>query len=71
MSKLQGLFGDRNFILSLAIVLGLALGQGALWTEGLVLPALAFVMMLSMTGVEGRLFRSPRTLLTPSSRGSR
>ena len=65
MSKLQGLFGDRNFILSLAIVLGLALGQGALWTEGLVLPALAFVMMLSMTGVEGRLFRSPRTLLTP------
>jgi BASS family bile acid:Na+ symporter len=65
VSKLSGLFRDRNFILALAIVLGLALGQGSLWTKALVLPALAFVMMLSMTGVEGRLFRSPRRLLTP------
>ena len=65
MSKLVGLFRDRNFILALAIVLGLVLGQGARWTQSLVLPALAFVMMLSMTGVEGRLFRSPRTVLVP------
>ncbi len=65
MSKLVGLFRDRNFILALAIVLGLTLGQGARWTQSLVLPALAFVMMLSMTGVEGRLFRSPRTVLVP------
>ena len=65
MSKLTGLLRNRNFILSLAIVLGLTLGQGAQRTQSLVLPALAFVMMLSMTGVEGRLFRSPRTLLTP------
>jgi BASS family bile acid:Na+ symporter len=65
MSKLVGLFRDRNFILALAIVLGLALGQGARWTQSLVLPALAFVMMLSMAGVEGRLFRSPRTMLAP------
>lgn len=65
MSKLVGLFRDRNFILALAIVLGLVLGQGARWTQSLVLPALAFVMMLSMAGVEGRLFRSPRTMLVP------
>jgi BASS family bile acid:Na+ symporter len=65
LSKLSGLFRDRNFILSLALVLGLVLGQGAQWTESLVLPILAFVMMLSMTGVEGRLFRSPRSLLAP------
>ncbi len=65
MSKLIGLFRNRNFILSLAIVLGLTLGQLAQRTRILVLPALALVMMLSMMGVEGRLFRSPRTMLTP------
>jgi len=65
MSRLKGLLRDRNFILSLAILLGLLLGQGSQWTQKLVLPALAFVMMLSTTGVTGSLFRSPRTLLTP------
>jgi BASS family bile acid:Na+ symporter len=43
----------------------LLLGQGSQWTERLVLPALAFVMMLSTTSVTGSLFRSPRTLLAP------
>jgi len=65
MSRLKGLLRDRNFILSLALTLGILLGQGAHWTEKLVLPALAFVMMLSTTSVTGSLFRSPRRLLTP------
>ena len=65
MSRLKGLLRDRNFILSLAIILGLLLGQGSQWTVNLVLPVLAFVMMLSTTDVTGSLFRSPRTLLTP------
>ena len=65
MSRLKGLLRDRNFILSLALTLGILLGQGAYWTEKLVLPALAFVMMLSTTSVTGSLFRSPRRLLTP------
>jgi BASS family bile acid:Na+ symporter len=65
LSKLKSLLGNRNFILVLALILGLALGQGARWTAGLVLPALALVMMLSMTGVEGRLFSSPRAWLSP------
>jgi BASS family bile acid:Na+ symporter len=43
----------------------LLVGQGASWTEQLVLPALAFVMMLSTSSVTGRLFRSPRALLMP------
>jgi BASS family bile acid:Na+ symporter len=60
-----GLLGNRNFILVLALFLGLALGQGTRWTVGLVLPALALVMVLSMTGVEGELFRSPRAWLSP------
>ena len=64
-SKLIGLLRDRNFILSLALILGFLMGQGAQWTQKLVLPALAFVMMLSTTSVTGSLFRSPRTLLAP------
>ena len=39
--------------------------QGVNWTERLVLPALAFVVMLSTTSVTGSLFSSPRRLLTP------
>jgi BASS family bile acid:Na+ symporter len=65
MFKLKALFRNRNFILSMALALGLLLGQGAHWTEKLVLPALAFVMMLSTTSVTGSLFRSPRKLLVP------
>ena len=65
MSRLLSLLRDRNIILSLALALGLLLGQGSQWTERLVLPALAFVMMLSTTSVTGSLFRSPRTLLAP------
>ncbi len=65
MSRLIGLLRDRNIILSLALALGLLLGQGSHWTERLVRPALAFVMMLSTTSVTGSLFRSPRTLLAP------
>jgi BASS family bile acid:Na+ symporter len=65
VSKLIGLLRDRNFILSLALALGFLVGQGAQWTERLVLPALGFVMMLSTTSVTGSLFRSPRTLLAP------
>ena len=65
MSRLKSLLRDRNFILSLAIILGLLIGQGAQWTVNLVLPVLAFVMMLSTTSVTGSLFRSPRRLLAP------
>ncbi|MFP3952183.1 MAG: bile acid:sodium symporter family protein [Candidatus Bathyarchaeia archaeon] len=64
-SRIIGLLRDRNFILTLALLLGVFLGQGANWTEPLVLPVLALVMMLSTTSVKGRLFRSPRGLLYP------
>ena len=40
LSRLKGLLRDRNLILSLALTLGILLGQGAQWTEKLVLPAL-------------------------------
>lgn len=63
--KSMSLVRNRNFILSLALILGLLVGQGALWTANLVLPLLALVMMLSTTSVTGSLFRSPRTWLAP------
>jgi BASS family bile acid:Na+ symporter len=65
VGRLIGLLRNRNFILFLALTLGMLMGQGSSWTEGLVLPAMAFVMMLSTTSVTGSLFRSPRTFLTP------
>jgi BASS family bile acid:Na+ symporter len=63
--KPLSLLRNRNFILFLAVILGMFMGQGSSWTERLVLPAMAFVMMLSTTSVTGSLFRSPRTFLTP------
>ncbi len=65
MVKIASLLRNRNFILSLALILGLVFGKGASMTQSLVLPALAFVMMLSMTGVKGDLLRSPRKWINP------
>jgi BASS family bile acid:Na+ symporter len=64
-SRIISLLRDRNFILSLALILGFLLGQFAQYTEKIVLPTLIFVMMLSTTGVEGDLFNSPRRLVAP------
>ncbi len=63
--KLISPLKNRNVLLSIALALGFLLGQGAYWTEKLVLPVLAFVMMLSTTSVTGSLFRYPRKLLAP------
>ena len=60
------LLGNRNFILVLALSLGLFWGQGVELTEMLVIPALAFVMVLSTIGVDGSLFRTPSRWLNPA-----
>ncbi|MDD3580036.1 MAG: hypothetical protein PHW74_03320 [Desulfobacca sp.] len=59
------LWRNRDFLMLLALTLGLGAGQGAAWTEVLVLPALAVVMTLSTMGVPGQVFRSPRALIYP------
>lgn len=56
------LFKNRNFIFALAFVLGLAGGQGALWTKPLILPALALVMTLSTGTISSRDLTSLKTL---------
>ena len=69
MAIISKLLRNRNFILILAIVLGLAIGEPvASKTESLVLPALALVMTLSATNITSREFTSlknmPRPILT-------
>ena len=69
MDRVRRLLRNRNVILCAALGLGLLWGEGASWTEGIALPALALVMTLSTTGVSGSAFRSPRTLLVPALGG--
>ena len=69
MGKLKQLLRNRNFILFLALLLGLLLPEGTKWTKHLTLPALALVMSLSTMGVSTRLFRSPGALIIPAILG--
>lgn len=57
------LFRNRNFILILSIVIGLAVGEeGAALTRPAVLPVLALIMTLSTTGITSREFASIKTM---------
>lgn len=60
------LLRNNSFILVLALVLGLAVGQPARYTEGLVTPVLAVIMMMSMLSVSSSSFRNLRALVRPS-----
>ncbi len=60
-----GLFRDRNFILILAIVLGLIVGQVADFTQVLVLPALAMVMTLSTSSLTSQDFARLKSMPGP------
>ena len=66
MKKIYRLLRNRDFLLLLAILLGLLWGQGAQWTQKIVIPALAAVMTISTMGVSGSTFRSARNLLVPA-----
>ena len=63
MKFIRRLFKNRNFILLLAIVLGLVIGKPvATRTEPLVLPILALVMTLSAANVTSREFTSLKAM---------
>lgn len=62
-------FRNRDFIMVLALALGLVWGDAARWTEVLTLPGLAVVMTLSTMAVSGTVFRSPRTLMVQGLAG--
>lgn len=57
MNMVAKLLRDRNVIMLTGVVIGLAWGGGAAWTEPLTLPGLAVVMTLSTMGISGSLFR--------------
>jgi bile acid:Na+ symporter, BASS family len=65
MGQIIKLFRNRNFLLILSIGLGLFMGEGALWTEPMIIPVLAVVMTLSILAIPADLFRSSRTFLFP------
>ncbi len=50
---MKSLLRNRNFILVLALTIGLLWGRGAEWTEPLTLPVLVLVMTLATMGVPG------------------
>ncbi len=63
--KIAKLLKNRDFILSLALVMGLLLPQASTWTRHLTLPALAVVMSMSTMGISRGAFPSPRSLVIP------
>ncbi|RPJ42107.1 MAG: hypothetical protein EHM27_03720, partial [Deltaproteobacteria bacterium] len=66
MRKILKILRSRDFLLMFSIALGLAWGDGAKSAEKAVLPVLALVMTLSVMGVPGSVFRSPKALIVPS-----
>ena len=52
MAIVTKILKNRNFVLSLSIVLGLAVGKVAVWTQPLVLPMMAVVMTLSAANIK-------------------
>ena len=63
---MKNLLRNRDVIMLLALVLGVFLGHGAIWTRPFVLPVLALVMTLSTMAVSSQIFRSPRSLVVPA-----
>lgn len=59
-------WGNRDFILGLALTLGLTLGQGTRYTEKLVLPALGLVMTLALLEISWETFRAWRRFIHPT-----
>jgi BASS family bile acid:Na+ symporter len=69
MKILKLLFLNRNVILILGVVVGLAWGEGAIWTEPLILPVLALVMTIATMGIDSSSLRSVRGILGPACIG--
>ncbi|OGP88880.1 MAG: hypothetical protein A2156_02455 [Deltaproteobacteria bacterium RBG_16_48_10] len=65
MDGIKRLLRNRDFILMLGIGLGFLWGEGARWTHPLTLPVLAVAMTLSVMGIPGEIFRTPRSLVGP------
>lgn len=59
------LLRNNSFILVLALVAGILVGQGAIYTRSTVTPLLAVIMTLSLIGVSSEIFSGGRRLVRP------
>ena len=66
MMGFNRLIRNRDFLMIMALFLGLLWGQGGKWAERTVLPALGLVMTLATMGVSGSIFLSPWKLVRPA-----
>ena len=69
MTKMKGLLRNRDFIMMVALAMGLIWGGAAPWSERATLPLLMVVMTLATMGVSGSTFRSPKDLVAPALAG--
>jgi len=69
IQRIKNTLRNRDFILFLALTIGLTLPHASMWTQHLTLPALAVVMTLSTMGISRSLFSSRRSLLFPAILG--
>jgi bile acid:Na+ symporter, BASS family len=61
---MRQLLNDRNFLLIMALILGLLWDGAARWSEQLMFPALALIMTLSVMGIQRDTHFSMRVLLS-------
>jgi bile acid:Na+ symporter, BASS family len=66
---MKGLLRNRDFIMMVALVMGLIWGGAAPWSERATLPLLMVVMTLATMGISGSTFRSPKDLVAPALAG--
>jgi BASS family bile acid:Na+ symporter len=69
MKRIAGLFRNRNFIMILALVLGMVWDGGAFLAKDLILPCLAIIMTLSTMGITASAFRSFGGMVGPALSG--
>jgi len=62
----MSLLRNNSFILALALVAGVAVGHGAVYTRAAVTPLLAVIMTLSLVGVSSDVFRGGTRLVRPA-----
>jgi BASS family bile acid:Na+ symporter len=69
MRRIKGLFRNRNFIMILALVLGMVWDGGAFLAKDTILPFLAIIMTLSTMGITAAAFRSFGGMVGPALAG--
>ena len=69
MNRIRALVRNRNFIMILALVVGMAWDKGAFLAKDAILPCLAIIMTLSTMGITGAAFRSFGAMIRPAVAG--